>query len=95
MSCVGTDCHSQLRQQALALQKAAAASEQVQGELHRQLDHAKHSAKELQQQLEAHKHSSHVALSHAKQMQQDLEQQLAEVTQSHKQEAQQHRWVWC
>ena len=81
----------QLRQQAVALQKAAAAGKQVQEELRRQLQQAKQSGVELQKQLDAHKHSSDAALQRAQQLQGGLQQQLAEAAQRHAQEVQQHR----
>lgn len=81
----------QLRQQAVALQKAAAAGEQVQDELRRQLQHAKQGSTELQKQLDAHTQSRDAALQQAQQAQQELQQQLAEAVQKHSHDAQQHR----
>lgn len=83
----------QLRQQAVALQKAAAASEGVQDELRRQLDQARQQGRELQKQLDVHTESSSAMLAQAQQLQQGLQQQLADVTQQHEQVAQQHRCV--
>lgn len=81
----------QLRQQALALQKAAAAGEGVQEELRSQLLQARQHSKELQRQLDAHVSSSKVALTEAEQVQHDLQQQLADVARRHAQQQQQHR----
>lgn len=83
----------QLRQQAVAVQKAAAASEGVQDELRRQLDQARQQGKELQKQLDVRMESSSAMLAQAQQLQQELQQQLADVTQQHEQVAQQHRCV--
>lgn len=85
----------QLRQQAVALQKAAAANEGVQDELRRQLDQTKQHSKGLQQQLDAHMHSSSEALAQAQQLQQEVQQQLSEVLRKHAQEKQQLRCVCC
>lgn len=82
----------QLRQQAVALQKAAAASEGVQEELRRQLELAKQQCRELQKQLEAHMQDSNATLAQAQQHQQELQHQLAEAARKHTQEVQQHRY---
>jgi uncharacterized membrane-anchored protein YhcB (DUF1043 family) len=91
--CATAVCVLQLRQQAVALQKAAAASEGVQDELRRQLDQTRQQCKELQKQLDAHMQSSSATMSQAQQLQQELQQQLAEAAQKHTEEVQQHRFV--
>lgn len=85
-------CVLQLRQQAVALQKAAAASEGVQEELRRQLDLGKQQCRELQKQLDAQMQDSNTTLGQAQQRQQELQQQLSEVARKHTQEVQQHRY---
>jgi hypothetical protein len=81
----------QLRQQAIALQKAATASEGVQDELRHQLDLAKQQCKDVQAQVDAQTKQSNAALSQLQQAQQELQQQLAAATHKHAQELQHHR----
>lgn len=85
-------CSLQLRQQAIALQKAATASEGVQDELRHQLELARQQCKNVQAQVDAQMKQSDAALAQLQQAHQDLQQQLAAATSKHAQEVQHHRY---